>query len=350
MRIVQIKTTERDGYTALQVTYGHKDAKKLNKPEAGHFAKAGVAPGKRLVELRLDSVDGFEVGQEITVDTSPPAEGRRHRRQPRQGLRRHHEASQLSRARAPATATTSTTGRRAPSVRARSRVGCSRDSAHVGPHGAPAGDHPQPRGRRGRRRAQRAAREGLGPRPERWRRHRAQRRQGRSRRPDPMAQITLKTPPAAMPAPSTSTTPCSASSRTCPVMHQVVTAQLAASPAGTQSTKTRSEVSRRRRQAVPPEGHRQRPSGLDPGAALLRRWRGPRPEAPLVHQKTPKKMIKPGPALGAVRPRERGQGRRRRRWGWDAPSTKQARRARCARGRGQGARRGRSPPTMPTRR
>jgi large subunit ribosomal protein L3 len=71
MRIVQIKTTERDGYTALQVTYGHRDAKKLNKPDAGHFAKAGVAPGKRLVELRLDSVDGFEVGQELTVEQIP---------------------------------------------------------------------------------------------------------------------------------------------------------------------------------------------------------------------------------------------------------------------------------------
>ena len=67
-RIVQVKTTERDGYTALQVTYGQKDAKKLTKPEAGHFAKAGVQPGRRLVELRLDSVDGFEVGQEISVD------------------------------------------------------------------------------------------------------------------------------------------------------------------------------------------------------------------------------------------------------------------------------------------
>jgi len=67
-RIVQVKTAERDGYTALQVTYGHKDAKKLNKPEAGHYAKAGVTPGRRLVELRLDSVDGFEVGQEIAVD------------------------------------------------------------------------------------------------------------------------------------------------------------------------------------------------------------------------------------------------------------------------------------------
>ena len=71
MRIVQIKTNERDGYTALQVTYGQRDAKKLNKPENGHFQKAGVAPGTRLVELRLDSVDGFEVGQEITVEQIP---------------------------------------------------------------------------------------------------------------------------------------------------------------------------------------------------------------------------------------------------------------------------------------
>jgi len=68
MRIVQIKTNERDGYTALQVTYGSKKASKLNKPAAGHFEKAGVEPGKRLVELRLDSVDGFEVGQEVTVE------------------------------------------------------------------------------------------------------------------------------------------------------------------------------------------------------------------------------------------------------------------------------------------
>jgi large subunit ribosomal protein L3 len=71
MRIVQIKTNERDGYTALQVTYGHRKANKLTKPALGHFEKAGVAPGKRLVELRLDSVDGFEVGQELTVEQIP---------------------------------------------------------------------------------------------------------------------------------------------------------------------------------------------------------------------------------------------------------------------------------------
>src|SRR6187401_584631 len=68
MRVVQIKTPERDGYSAVQVTYGQRDARKLNKPAAGHYAKASVAPGKRLLELRLDSVDGYELGQEILVD------------------------------------------------------------------------------------------------------------------------------------------------------------------------------------------------------------------------------------------------------------------------------------------
>jgi large subunit ribosomal protein L3 len=71
MRVVRIKTAERDGYTALQVTQGHKDAKKLTKPVAGQYAKAGVQPGVRLVELRLESVDGYEVGQEITVEAIP---------------------------------------------------------------------------------------------------------------------------------------------------------------------------------------------------------------------------------------------------------------------------------------
>jgi large subunit ribosomal protein L3 len=67
-RVVQVKTSERDGYTAVQVTYGRRDARKLTKPEAGHFAKAGVDPGTNLVELRLDDVNGFSVGQVIKVD------------------------------------------------------------------------------------------------------------------------------------------------------------------------------------------------------------------------------------------------------------------------------------------
>jgi large subunit ribosomal protein L3 len=69
LRVVQVKTSERDGYSALQVTYGEKQAKKLSKPEAGHFAKQEVAPGLRLVELRLDDVTDFAVGQELAADT-----------------------------------------------------------------------------------------------------------------------------------------------------------------------------------------------------------------------------------------------------------------------------------------
>lgn len=68
-RIVQVKTPESDGYAALQVTFGVKDARKLTKGEAGHFEKATVEPGVRLVELRLEGVDGYEVGQELSVDT-----------------------------------------------------------------------------------------------------------------------------------------------------------------------------------------------------------------------------------------------------------------------------------------
>ena len=67
-RVVQIRTPERDGYSALQVTYGQRDARKLNKPTAGHYAKGNVDPGVRLVELRLDDVSQYEVGQEIGVD------------------------------------------------------------------------------------------------------------------------------------------------------------------------------------------------------------------------------------------------------------------------------------------
>ena len=67
VRIVQVKTTERDGYSALQVTFGTVKAGRLSKPKAGVFAKAGVEPGRRLVELRVDSPEGYAVGQELTV-------------------------------------------------------------------------------------------------------------------------------------------------------------------------------------------------------------------------------------------------------------------------------------------
>ena len=68
VRVVQVKTPERDGYSALQVTYGTRKTSRLSKPEAGHFSRSGVEPGKRLVELRLEDISEYSVGQEIAAD------------------------------------------------------------------------------------------------------------------------------------------------------------------------------------------------------------------------------------------------------------------------------------------
>jgi large subunit ribosomal protein L3 len=67
-RVVQLKTPDVDGYSALQVTYGVRRASTVNKPLAGHYAKAEVEPGRRLVELRVDDTSGYQVGQELGVD------------------------------------------------------------------------------------------------------------------------------------------------------------------------------------------------------------------------------------------------------------------------------------------
>ena len=68
-RVVQVKTPENDGYSAIQVTVGAAEARKLNSPEAGHFASAGVDPGTRLVELRLEDIAEYPVGHEFGADT-----------------------------------------------------------------------------------------------------------------------------------------------------------------------------------------------------------------------------------------------------------------------------------------
>jgi large subunit ribosomal protein L3 len=67
-RVVQIKTPEQEGYSALQVTWGFRRTGTLTKPELGHYEAAGVEPGRRLVELRLDDVTSYEVGQELTAE------------------------------------------------------------------------------------------------------------------------------------------------------------------------------------------------------------------------------------------------------------------------------------------
>jgi large subunit ribosomal protein L3 len=74
VRVVQVKTTETEGYAALQVTWGHRRSSTLTKPEQGHFDKAGVDPGRRLVELRIDDVADYVVGQQLTADLLQPGE------------------------------------------------------------------------------------------------------------------------------------------------------------------------------------------------------------------------------------------------------------------------------------
>jgi large subunit ribosomal protein L3 len=66
--ITQIRTQERDGYTALQLAYGQIDPRKVTKPVAGHFKKADVTPRRHLVEVRTESIEGFTIGQELGAD------------------------------------------------------------------------------------------------------------------------------------------------------------------------------------------------------------------------------------------------------------------------------------------
>ncbi len=66
--VTQVRTPEVDGYNAVQLGYGAVKAKKVTKPEAGHFSKADVTPRKHLVELRTADASEFELGQELTAE------------------------------------------------------------------------------------------------------------------------------------------------------------------------------------------------------------------------------------------------------------------------------------------
>lgn len=69
-RITQVKTSDSDGYNAIQVTTGSRRASRVNKAAAGHFAKAGVEAGRKTVEFRLsdDDANEFSAGSEIKAD------------------------------------------------------------------------------------------------------------------------------------------------------------------------------------------------------------------------------------------------------------------------------------------
>ena len=75
-RVTQIRTEEADGYTAIQVTSGSRRMSLVNRPSAGHFAKAGVEAGEGLWEFRLsnDEMADLEVGTEITVTRFEPGQ------------------------------------------------------------------------------------------------------------------------------------------------------------------------------------------------------------------------------------------------------------------------------------
>jgi len=72
--VTQVRTPEKDGYSAVQLAYGAVNPRKVNKPLSGHFAKAGVAPRRHLVEIRTADASEYQVGQEVTVETFSPGQ------------------------------------------------------------------------------------------------------------------------------------------------------------------------------------------------------------------------------------------------------------------------------------
>jgi large subunit ribosomal protein L3 len=67
--VTAVRTPGTDGYAAVQLGYGEIDPRRVNRPEAGHFAKAGVTPRRYLVELRTDDATSYTLGQEVTAET-----------------------------------------------------------------------------------------------------------------------------------------------------------------------------------------------------------------------------------------------------------------------------------------
>ena len=67
--VTQVRAPEVDGYNAIQVGYGEIEGRKVTKPQAGHFAKAGTTARRHLVEIRTADASSYTVGQELAVDT-----------------------------------------------------------------------------------------------------------------------------------------------------------------------------------------------------------------------------------------------------------------------------------------
>jgi large subunit ribosomal protein L3 len=72
--VTQVRSPETDGYSAVQIAFGAIDPRKVNKPQSGHFAKAGVTPRRHLVEIRTDDASEYTLGQELGSDTFEPGQ------------------------------------------------------------------------------------------------------------------------------------------------------------------------------------------------------------------------------------------------------------------------------------
>lgn len=66
--VTQVRSPETDGYSAIQIGYGTIEPRKVNKPDAGHFKRASVAPKRYLIEVRTDDASEYELGQEIGAE------------------------------------------------------------------------------------------------------------------------------------------------------------------------------------------------------------------------------------------------------------------------------------------
>ena len=70
--VTQVRRPDTDGYDAIQLGFGTIDPRKVNKPLAGHFGRAGVPPRRHLVELRTTDASSYQLGQEVTADVFEP--------------------------------------------------------------------------------------------------------------------------------------------------------------------------------------------------------------------------------------------------------------------------------------
>src|SRR3954469_21263314 len=73
--VTQVRGGQAEGYDAVQIAYGAIDPRKVNKPLAGHFAKAGVTPRRFVVEIRTSDATEYAPGQELTAELFAPGEG-----------------------------------------------------------------------------------------------------------------------------------------------------------------------------------------------------------------------------------------------------------------------------------